>query len=75
MEDIFQMHIKSKRHNLDEVSKKGLLLNILSSPAEMLYINAEQQFMADRLLRNLNTRQGETTSTKPAVRVFSTEDW
>lgn len=67
LEDVFQMHIKSKRHNLDEVSKKCLLLNTLSPPVEMLYINAEQQFMADRLLCNLNTRRGETT-TKAAGR-------
>lgn len=69
------MHIKSKRHNLDEVSKKCLLLNILSSPVETLYINAEQQFMADQLLCTLNTRRGETNSARAAVRVFPMEDW
>lgn len=73
LEDLFQMHIKSKRHNLDEVSKKYLILNILSPPVEMLYINAEQQFMADRLLRNFNKKQGEIPLTKAAIRVFSME--
>lgn len=69
------MHIKSKRHNLDEVSKKHLILNILSPPVEMLYINAEQQFMADRRPRNFNKKQRESPSTKAAVRVFSMETW
>lgn len=69
------MHIKSKRHNLDEVSKKYLILNTLSPPVEMLYINAEQQFMADRLLRNFNKKQGEIPLSKAAVRVFSMEGW
>ena len=75
LEDVFQMHIKSKRHNLDEVSKKHLLINTLSSPVEMLYISAEEHCMANWLLHNLNTRQGETNSTKSAERVLSTEDW
>lgn len=26
LEDVFQMHIKSKRHNLDEVSKKTSII-------------------------------------------------
>lgn len=69
------MHIKSKRHNLDEVSKKHLILNILSPSVEVLYIKAEQQFMADRLLCNFNKKQGEILPTKAAVRMFSIEGW
>lgn len=74
-EDVFQMHIKSKRHNLDEVSKKNLILNILSPPVEMLYIKAEQQFMAAQLPRNFNKKQGEIPLTKAEVKMFSMEGW
>lgn len=52
-------------------AKKKVILNILSSPVEMLYINAEQQFMADQLPRNFNKKQGEIPPTKAEVRVFS----
>lgn len=41
----------------------------------MLYIKAEQQFMADRLLCNFNKKQGEILPTKAAVRMFSIEGW